>query len=350
MEGKKYTIEELIHDKSFIDWTLSPCDKKGEAHGKWMLLHQKFPDHINEAQSIVKSIYSIKVSYSDSAKEKLWQRIKLSNLEHELKGEIHPKSMDISSHKSKDRKVVWSLFAAAAIAVFFAFQFSFQEPDKVVAPPVVTEIIKSNPAGQKSQVHLPDGSTVYLNAESELRYADNFALGKREVFLQGEAFFEVTKDINNPFSVRTDQLTTTALGTSFNINSYATEKEIEIALVTGKVLVQDNHDNSIHLSPGEKATVDRPSGTMEKGAFDANKTLLWKDGIIYFDKTNLIEAIKTLERWYNVDIKVNALPNKTLTCSGQFKKEYLNNVLNNLGFSLGFTYKIQNKNVMINFN
>ncbi len=350
VKEQKYTVEELVDDKSFVAWALRPDSKANPDHGKWRLLHQKFPDLINEARFVVQYIHSLKQPYPDQAKEKLWERIKLSNIEHELHGEMPSKPMPISSYKPRDKRIAWSLLAAAVIAVFFVVQFSFKEPAKEVTPPVVTEIIKSNPAGQKSQVHLPDGSTVYLNAESELRYADNFASGKRDVFLQGEAFFKVVKDTSSPFSVHTDQFTTTVLGTSFNVNSYASEEEIEVALVTGKVLVQDNQNHLIHLSPGEKATLDKKGGLMEKRAFDPNKTLLWKEGIIYFDKTNLAEAIKTLERWYNVNIQVSDLPNKPLTCTGQFKREYLSNVLNNLGFSLGFTYEIQNKNVTINFN
>ncbi len=107
------------------------------------------------------------------------------------------------------------------------------------------------PRGMNQQLTLTDGTKVWLNAESTLEYPETFE-GKpnREVYLKGEAYFEVTKDTEHPFRVKTDALETLVLGTSFNVRAYSKE-DTQVTLVEGSVKVSDKHQGELHLQPGE---------------------------------------------------------------------------------------------------
>lgn len=147
---------------------------------------------------------------------------------------------------------------------------------------------------------LPDGSRVWLNSETEMRYPVTFAAGKREVFLTGEAYFDVAKDKTRPFIVITPHTRTTALGTSFNVMAYQGETNTEITLVTGEVSVVAGKEQC-HIVPGEQVSVNRNSLIMSRREVNTSVTTSWKDGIFDFDNMELGELCQKLGRWYDVD-------------------------------------------------
>lgn len=212
-----------------------------------------------------------------------------------------------------------------------------------------TLVVKSNPRGQKSKVHLPDGTIVYLNAESQLSFVQEEFAKVRNLKLIGEAFFEVAEDSLRPFTVVTERLSTTALGTSFNIRAFENMGKIDVTLVTGKVLVSDNlTKRTLILSPGEGVQVQGDQEVFAKENVEVIAKVQWKDGILVFDNAKLNEVITALKRWYGVEIEVYGTP-EIVKCSGTFHDEYLNNVLEVLGHSLGFTYAIEDKKVKMFF-
>lgn len=237
------------------------------------------------------------------------------------------------------------LIIATSASVWMISRYEFQ-PDR--EEKFNTRVVKSNPAGQKSTIYLPDGSKVILNSASKVVYSSDFSL-KREVVVEGEAFFEVKKDPNRPFIVYANGLATTALGTSFNICTYNKDK-IEVALVSGKVSVEEVKSGSkVLLTPGEVAFHDRKADQLKKTYFDQRTKTLWKDGVIYFDNTPLKDAVMTLERWYGVEIVIENNPEEEPYCTGAFRNDYLSNVLESIAFSLQFEYEINNKRVKIIF-
>ncbi|WP_209331791.1 FecR family protein [Lunatimonas salinarum] len=208
-------------------------------------------------------------------------------------------------------------------------------------------IVKYNPKGKRTKIQLPDLSWVYLNAESYLAYEQGFPNG-REVRLVGEAFFDVTKDSLRPFTVLTGKIQTTALGTSFNIHAYSESPGVQVTLATGEVKVQDFVSSSeLHLLPGEASKTHGGGTPMKKFQVDPNSVASWKDGILQFEQLPLSEVVRLLERWYGVSIHGPAAwPD--FKCSGTFgKNEYLSNVLEVLGHSIGFDYTIDEKNITI---
>jgi ferric-dicitrate binding protein FerR (iron transport regulator) len=218
-----------------------------------------------------------------------------------------------------------------------------------VAEPDVTWVTKFNPKGQKSKIHLPDGSTVIMNADSEIKFKTDFGVTNREIFMTGESFFEVAPDSLMPFRVFSEELVTTALGTSFNIDSYDPE-HIRVQLATGKVEISGNRivNEKVLLEPGEEL---RTMGgqTFRKGKFDPSKAFLWKLGILLFNDASLSAFQVTLERWYGVEIEVVNAPEQSPKISGEFKDTYLSNVLEAVGYAYGFEYKIDQKKVKLVF-
>ncbi|VXD14078.1 FecR family protein [Marinoscillum sp. 108] len=242
----------------------------------------------------------------------------------------------------------WWKVAAAVLILAVSSVLLYNQAGPTSTPEPMARVVKTNPAGQKSKVYLPDGTIVSLNSESSISFIDEFAEG-RKVYLVGEAFFDVTEDASRPFTVYSGYLATTALGTSFNIRSYNNE-QTEVTLVTGKVKVEKNNSNEIvYLTPGERAALGTDQSII-KGKADLLAVTYWKEGVLYFDKTDLNEVVETLERWYGVDISAfGDLP--SIKCSGTFQKnEYLSNVLDILSHSVGFRYQLEGKKVKLEFN
>ncbi len=209
-------------------------------------------------------------------------------------------------------------------------------------------IVKSNPSGQKSRIHLEDGSVVHLNAESELQYVEGFTKDDRTIYLKGEAYFEVAKDVSRPFAVISNNIRITALGTEFNVNAF--EQDVQVALLEGSVAVSNtNNRDEVILDPMKVVRFDSYSEKFHMENANADNLVLWKNRIICFDNTPVDEAIKVLSRWYAVNIDIGHAPARELTCSGKFNNQSLELVLKNLGYTLDFKYKIQGKNVTLNF-
>lgn len=245
--------------------------------------------------------------------------------------------------------------AAAVVTIFILFWVFIPSSanENSAAVQAVTEI-KSNPKGQKSVIVLRDGSRVKLNADSELSFPETFSDSSRIVYLKGEAFFEIARDVDRPFTVVTDNIATTALGTSFNVKAFPDQADIEIVLATGKVKVINTSPSEIAkpdeltLDPYFRATFTKANRGLHKDSIDVTETLAWKDGILYFRDAKLDEIKEKLERWYNVEFTVlneNRWGRRQFT--GSFDNESLKNVLEGISFSSKFKYHITGRKVSI---
>jgi len=159
------------------------------------------------------------------------------------------------------------------------------------------------PAGQMSNVVLPDGTTVQLNSGTTLNYSANFNSGKRVVTLEGEAFFDVAKDPSHPFLVKTKTLDFEVYGTSFNIQAYPDEHVLNATLVDGSLGVfSKNGDDVSTLEPRENLMYNNQTKAMEIKRVNTNMYTSWKQGLITFWNESLSAIALKLERWYNVEI------------------------------------------------
>lgn len=153
------------------------------------------------------------------------------------------------------------------------------------------------PYGKQTKVELGDGTAIWVNSGSKLTYPSHFSASKRELTLEGEAFFEVSHNAQRPFVVHVKGLNVQVLGTAFNINSFG--PAVQTALVRGKVGLEAGNQ-SILLMPGELGSYTRTGGTLSKTEADLKLYTAWKDGEIYFDNSSLAEIAFRLEREYNL--------------------------------------------------
>ena len=205
------------------------------------------------------------------------------------------------------------------------------------------------PYGKRFEVVLSDGTKVFLNAGSSLRYPIVFIEGrKREVLLDGEAYFDVTKDDEHPFVVNVGLLNVEVLGTKFIISSYTEDKKINTVLVEGSVSLQYNDKDKILLKPEYKASWDKANKQISIDRVDTNTYTGWMDGKFIFDDLKFKNILEKLERYYNVDIEnhYKEMENKRFTSS--FEVEEIDKILNVFGVYMGFSYKIKENKIIIN--
>ncbi|MCF8716005.1 FecR family protein [Joostella atrarenae] len=206
------------------------------------------------------------------------------------------------------------------------------------------------PNGKTLNIILSDSTSIHINAGSTLKFPTNFEKDKKRVVtLEGEGFFNVTKNKEQPFIVKTTALDITVLGTQFNVNAYANNLNSNIALIEGSVKVSSKNKNikGIQLAPNQTATLNVGSNNIDVKNEDVSKYTAWIEGKIIIEAIPFSEIIKQLERKYNVTIINNnkALEDQNFTAS--FDIETIDEVMEAFKISVPFEYKIQGKEITI---
>ena len=160
------------------------------------------------------------------------------------------------------------------------------------------------PAGADYKIYLADGSEVWLNCGSELRYPVKFVGNERRVYLRGEAFFEVKKATEWPFIVETEHMHIQVTGTRFNVKSYPEEDIVHTTLVKGAVTVTgpENKIHTFRLLPSQQFSLDKLTGQIEVKEVDTRLYTDWTEGMFVFRKQRLEEVMNTLARWYDIEV------------------------------------------------
>ena len=159
----------------------------------------------------------------------------------------------------------------------------------------------STPRGKDYELVLSDGTVVLLNADSKITFPTRFTGNKRTVKLVGEAYFKVSKNKHRPFIVETGNLYTKVLGTEFNLKAYP-HSDVNVTLIKGSVAV-NAEGKEVMLKPGENAEYSE-NKDIEVTTVDTEGYIQWKDGYFYFDNVPLIDVVRDLGRWYNVNIEI----------------------------------------------
>ncbi|HTE26531.1 FecR family protein [Flavitalea sp.] len=190
----------------------------------------------------------------------------------------------------------------------------------------------SIPPGSDYKIQLSDGTEVWLNAASSLKFPANFNPGTREIYMDGEAFFKVAKNKQSPFIVHTSATEVLVTGTQFNVNTYNKNK-VHTALVEGSVILRNENTKEVRLKPGFEAKFSNQLG-FETQPFDSLEVLSWMKGIYYFRNTPLKELSEVIKRWYDVDTEFFNSEFQNKTFSGELRKEEpLQSFLENLNLS-----------------
>lgn len=232
---------------------------------------------------------------------------------------------------------------AATLLIGMLFVGLWLTSTTVEEPAVRQWVTRTNPAGQKSTIRLPDGSVVKLNALSSIQFPSDFT-DNRTIRLTGEAFFDVVHDSTRPFVVSTGSLHTRVLGTSFNIK--ASDEKVEVSVATGKVMVTDSLHQQ-HLLPHEKIEYDQSARIWTHAITDLTLELAWKNDALILRNKALADLIPELESWYGVQIRVDENTIKNCRITGEFINVPLETVLKALAYENGIHYQIQNKMVTL---
>ncbi|QGY43498.1 DUF4974 domain-containing protein [Maribellus comscasis] len=210
------------------------------------------------------------------------------------------------------------------------------------------------PAGSVSQMILADSTLVYLNAGSELRYSPETNNKKREVYLTGEAWFQVEKNKQKPFIVHTQYYDVQVTGTQFNVKSYPSDPEVTTTLEEGQVEIGSSENfkltKNISLQPGEQIVLNKKSKKLFVQNVDTQLFTSWKNNKLIFLNMNLKELIILLERRYGVDIEVFDDDILTYHYSGTIKNESILDIMQIIQHTLPIEFKIENQKIIIHKN
>jgi ferric-dicitrate binding protein FerR (iron transport regulator) len=202
------------------------------------------------------------------------------------------------------------------------------------------------PNGKKIQISLPDGTQVWVNSGSKLRFPSNFTGNKRELYLEGEAYFDVAHDAKKPFIIHTGKVFTQVLGTAFNVKAYGSN-EMSVTVARGKVSVGLSNKLLSVLTPNLCLNYNQMNGNAKTYKVDASK-LRWMNGDLIFDNMKLDEAARVIERWYDVQINFAGAEAKTHRFTASFlKHENIDQVMNVLSELSGFKYDREGKKITI---
>ncbi|ABQ06268.1 FecR family protein [Flavobacterium johnsoniae] len=274
--------EEIKH---FLDGKYSP--KGQEMWNKWYDRTNEFPENIEMIQS------------------------DRSKLKKELK-QIKKTNIRVFNLDYKNWTVAASLIALIGLSMFF-YQSTLAA--------VETKHYATKP-GERAKVTLSDGTQIWLNAGSFLKYPKEFKGNTREVYLTGEAFFDVAKDKKHPFIIHTDKMDTKVLGTSFNVQAYPDQTTQEVSVLTGRVNVKSTvTEENVYVTPGQKVVFKSKNNKLQ--AFKdipVNTISLWRKNIMVFEETPLPEVIATINRNYNVAIEIKNKNLNALKINAYFKE------------------------------
>ncbi len=377
-----YETEDFILDDVFLKWVLRP-DKESDLF--WNDFLSKYPEKkelVKNAVFILKSVQPVEPEISEE---------KLSGILYDLK----------RTHSSPRRIVFTAIKIAAAFLLLIsiggliyyslgekyrlpfetASDESFQKGRLILADGTVREfeteqtrilqvsegetIVNNDtiardavalkayktamcqiiiPYGKRSEITLADGTHIWLNSGSQLSYPAAFSNDSREVYLSGEAFFDIQTDHSRPFYVITNDLKLKVIGTSFNVSSYENDFTTHAVLETGKITASRNKmfTRPTELIPGERIVFDKTDESFSKESVDVSLYSSWKNGYLIFKSESLSEIFKKLERYYNCRIILES-PLEGITFSGKLDlKEDLEQVLKTISFTSDFTVNKEN--------
>lgn len=321
----------------------------------------------------------VKLWNTSSEFEKVFRNVDVEQEAWKFIEQIHSREKDKLHQElqSSNKRVfpLWIKVAAVLLVIINMGALTFyglrKSPDHQDG---ITEFVV--PYGARSRVKLPDGTAVWLNSGSRLQYSSTYNQKEREISLEGEAFFSVAKNKNRPFIVKASGLKIQALGTEFNVKSYAGEGILETTLVSGRVSIVKDKDKSnaaiIYLKPSEKLTYVKKTGTLYTSFENTGKNnqalpkvrlkrdslfvkpidpepfVAWKDNRLVFRNESLAEMVVKMERWFDIKIVIKDKSLLESHFTGTIENETFLDVLRILSDTMPIEYTIDHRTVFIN--
>jgi hypothetical protein len=344
-------VEFFLTNPEFVRWVREP-DKDLETYWKnWLEANPDRREDLQLAKEIVEGVHFEEIIPTQEIRDEVLSKIlKESNtIENKVSKDLQKKHSFVNWINGINQ--IYKIAAILIIAFLFYLPNFLNETEALEAARTspVHWVEKSTSHGEKLSITLPDGSRVWLNSGSRLEFPEKFSEAERYMTLSGEAYFEVKKDSLRPFSVESEGFVTTALGTSFNINT-KNNALLKVSLFTGKVIIDRNQDgDEIILIPGQEFQFDKVGNEKRVKSFNLERALAWKEGKIIFENATLPEVMQTLEEWYGVKFSLVNAENVKWKFSGEYQNQILENVLNSISFIEKFDYEINGKNVKLKF-
>lgn len=256
---------------------------------------------------------------------------------------------DKMGHKEFRLSIFWRYAAAVAVLCLVSY-FSYWRGGASVKEGF-SDIVVEAPLGSRTKLTLPDGTLVWLNAGSRMAYSQGFGVENRKVELTGEGYFEVQRNEEVPFLVKTNSLLVKVLGTKFNFRDYPDDAEAIVSLSEGKVALDNllKREKEAFLLPNERVVLNKKNGRMYVESSTVSNALQWTNGYLFFDEELLPDIVKELERSYNVKIQIASDSLNTFRFYGNFvrREQSIQEVLDALSATRKIHYTIEGHNITL---
>jgi transmembrane sensor len=348
MHYENYQPEDFLKDDNFIQWIRNPTDAQIIFWEKWLLQHPEKSEAVAKAREIVLSVrYRNHYQPSEADMKAVWQ-----NIQSGERSNVSPKQWSLIPALPSMMRYAAAVVIVSLISLLtwnYSQRRQSLETGLANVKPGIVQY--KTERGQKRKVSLPDGSIITLNADSRITYQSDFGSRERNVDLIGEAFFEVAPNPAKPFNIKTGALTTTVVGTSFNINSYEGNGQIRVAVVTGKVKVaaqsQTVGEKEVMLLPNEMSVFEKGSGDLREQGYNKEKEIGWVNSVIILENADFEEIKNTLERNYAVTFVVDKGLKVKEDFSAKFKVAPIRKVLDALNYTSRFQYNLVKDKVYV---
>lgn len=384
----KYSTEEFILDDDFMHWVLHPNQESDQVWDDFMKKHPEKKQQVKEAVFMIKAIRAVEPAISEQRISRVyknvqpastpvrkigWMAVKIAavflllisigGVWYYLQTEKESLPMELATAEQLEKGRV--ILPDGTVNEFETEQTQIRQTasgeltinnDTVSVTQASANSGKSTmaqviiPYGKRSEITLADGTRIWLNSGSQLSYPVSFTSNSREVYLSGEAFFEVESDPSKPFQVITDDMKIEATGTRFNVTSYANDPTTQVVLLSGKVSAGKNKRfaRTMDIEPGERIAYNKQEDNLMKDRVDVELYASWIDGYLIFDNEPVDEVFRKLERYYNKNILTEKLSGRPTFTGKLDLADDLEKVLKNIGFSASFSVDYENDVYLIN--
>lgn len=352
MHYKLYSTEDFIQDEFFQQWVFSQNDETNHYWSTFLLHYPMQRKKIEDAREFL-----LAMNFKRVVPETVVQRIK-----HNFNAAVDAfesgqnrieQASKLPAEPTRKSTFFRIAFPIAASLLFVGFLIGYVLLQNEIPMDVFQKLTleeQKTPQGKKRHIILIDGTHIWLNADSEIKYPRNFS-GKniREVYLEGEAFFDVAENKEKPFIVHTSDLAIKVLGTAFNVRSYSKDPVVETTLVHGKVSIASVSEDAVILLPNQQALFTKDSRILAlEDTVDTGNYIAWKNGWMIFDNKPFSFIKETMERWYDVSIIMEDENSLSCTYSAKFKDKTLLEVLEIFKNTEAINYRIEGNQVFIN--
>jgi transmembrane sensor len=252
------------------------------------------------------------------------------------------KRIDRFEDENREKSFSWSWIAIAASLVFFmiagAWIYFWNTQETSASLATLTATLS------RDTLALSDGSIIYLTKNSTIEYPMRFEAGTRDVFLTGEAFFEVSRDPARPFIIHTGNIQTQVLGTSFNVN--AAKGIVDVVVETGKVMVGSSGFKEI-LNPADRIVFNNQSESVKRSRVDLEKEFAWRYNVIIFEDSKLSDVAETLKAHFGVTLTFGDDRVKEFSITGRYRNESLETILKAIEFSTDVRFHVDGKSIRV---